>query len=155
MYDLLIKNGLLADGVADEVYNADIAIEGDKIAAIAQNIDRGLAKETIDAKGQITAPGFVDVHSHSDYYLLIDNRAESKLMQGVTTEVGGNCGYAAAPMAGEVLRSRTKDYEEQFGLKVTWSGLDEYFKTLGRKKTGRELCRAFRLQHYKGIGNRL
>ena len=136
MYDLLIKNGLLADGVSDKTYRADIAIEGDKIAAIAENIDPERAKKTIDAKGQIVAPGFVDVHSHSDYYLLIDNRAESKLMQGVTTEVGGNCGYAAAPMAGEVLTNRTKDYEEQFGLKVTWSGLDQYFATLAKKKPG-------------------
>ena len=133
MYDLLVKNGLLADGVSDEVYGADIAIEGEKIAAVTQNIDPGRAKETIDVKGQIVAPGFVDVHSHSDYYLLIDNRAESKLMQGVTTEVGGNCGYAAAPMAGEVLKNRRKDYEEQFGLNVGWSDLEQYFCALADK----------------------
>ena len=136
LYDLLVKNGLLADGVSGELYRSDIAIDGEKITAIAENIDPGQARKTIDAKGQIVAPGFVDVHSHSDYYLLIDNRAESKLMQGVTTEVGGNCGYAAAPMAGEVLKVRTKDYEEQFGLKVSWSGLDQYFATLAEKKPG-------------------
>lgn len=134
MYDLIIANGLLADGVSDKVYKADIAIENDTIAAIADKIDPERAKETVDATGLVVAPGFVDVHSHSDYYLLIDNRAESKLMQGVTTEVGGNCGYSAAPMDGEVYEVRSKDYKKQFGIDVSWRGLDEYFEKLTEAK---------------------
>lgn len=130
MFDFVIKNGLVADGESEELLKADVAISGDTIAAIEPDIDRLAAKETIDAESKIVAPGFVDAHSHSDYYLLIDPRARSKVLQGVTTEIGGNCGYAAAPMNGEVLKQRSKDYQEQFGVTVNWSDLEEYFKAL-------------------------
>lgn len=130
MFDLLIKNGLVADGDSEELYRADVAVEGDVISAVAPDISPGRAKRVIDAGGKVAAPGFVDVHSHSDYYLLIDPRARSKILQGVTTEIGGNCGYAAAPMDGETRRLRAKDYKEQFGMDVEWTGLDGYFKAL-------------------------
>lgn len=132
MYDLVIKNGMIADGVSDSPFRADLAVSGERIAAIAPDISAGLAKISIDASGMAVAPGFVDVHSHSDYYLIIDPRAESKLLQGVTTEIGGNCGYSAAPMSGELRERRVKDYQTQFGINVEWSGLTEYFSILNK-----------------------
>ncbi len=134
MFDVVIKGGLLVDGVSDTEYKADIAITGDLISAIENDIPARKARVVIDAEGQVVAPGFVDPHSHSDYYLIIDNRAESKLLQGVTTEIGGNCGYSAAPMDGALREMRAKDYKEQFGIDVTWRSLDEYFKKLAASK---------------------
>ncbi len=134
MFDILIKNGLVADGDSDQLKKVDVAIEGDRIVAVENNIDESNAGEVIDATGKVVAPGFVDIHSHSDYYLLIDPRAESKITQGVTTEVGGNCGYSAAPMSGETLERRAKDYKEQFGIDVDWTRLSEFFERLNDSK---------------------
>lgn len=136
MYDIVIKNGMVADGVTDNLNRADVVIMGDKIATVAPNVSEGLAKKVVDATDMVVAPGFVDVHSHSDYYLMIDPRAESKLLQGVTTDVGGNCGYSAAPMSGALRERRIKDYQTQFGIDVSWSNLEEYFESLSRKGHG-------------------
>ncbi|VAX25692.1 hypothetical protein MNBD_NITROSPINAE02-5 [hydrothermal vent metagenome] len=134
MYDVVIKNGLIADGNGDELYKADVAVNGDTIVAVAPSIEIDNAKDFVDAEGKVVAPGFVDVHSHSDYYLLIDPRGESKTTQGVTTELSGNCGYAAAPMSGEVFERRSRDYEKQFDICVRWNDLEGYFKTLSEAK---------------------
>ncbi|VAX17566.1 N-acyl-D-amino-acid deacylase [hydrothermal vent metagenome] len=133
MYDFIIKNGQVADGESDSLIKADVAVNGDKIVAVAPDMEPDNASKIIDADGKVVAPGFVDVHSHSDYYLIIDPRAESKIMQGVTTEIGGNCGYCAAPMSGKLRDRRAADYEKQFGIKVDWSDLTSYFTALGRK----------------------
>ena len=85
-------------------------------------------RRIIDAKGMVLAPGFVDMHSHSDYTLLIDNRAESKLRQGVTTEVVGNCGYSAAPLYSPLLEERRPEYEGLYGLPLDWRSFPEYLK---------------------------
>jgi N-acyl-D-amino-acid deacylase len=134
MFDLLVTNIKVADGVTSSLQDVDIAVTNGMIAAIAPGIDPGRARQVIDGGGKVAAPGFIDVHSHSDYYLIIDNRAHGKLLQGVTTEIGGNCGYAAAPMEGEVYDIRSKDYHTQFGIDVAWRGLDEYFKALAAAK---------------------
>jgi N-acyl-D-amino-acid deacylase len=129
MFDVIIKGGLVADGQSPELEKLDVAIKDGLIAGVAPSIQSEGAR-IIQAGGKVVAPGFVDVHSHSDYYLLIDPRAHSKLTQGVTTEIGGNCGYSAAPMGGETLRQRAKDYEAQFGIKVDWAGMGEYLRRL-------------------------
>lgn len=136
MYDTIIKNGLVADGESNHPAVADIAISGEKIAAVDKNIDPSLATRVVEANGRVVAPGFVDVHSHSDYYLIIDPGARSKLMQGVTTEIGGNCGYAAAPMAGALRERRARDYKSQFGIDVDWADLSGYFEALERRGSG-------------------
>jgi len=133
MYDFIIKNGQVADGESDSLIKADVAVNGDTIVAVATDMEPDNASKIIDADGKIVAPGFVDVHSHSDYYLIIDPRAESKIMQGVTTEIGGNCGYCAAPMSGALRDRRAADYEKQFGIKVDWADLESYFTALGAK----------------------
>ncbi|MBI5814734.1 MAG: D-aminoacylase [Nitrospinae bacterium] len=129
-YDIVIKNGLVADGDSPTMSKADIAVSRDKIVAIAPSIPADNADALVDAAGRVVAPGFVDAHSHSDYYLIIDPRAGSKVTQGVTTEVGGNCGYSAAPMSGEVAARRARDYKEQFSINVDWTRMDEYLGAL-------------------------
>ena len=134
MADIIIKNGEIIDGTGKPGYKADIALEKDKIASIGK-IEAKDADSVLDASGLVVAPGFVDIHSHSDYYLLIDPRAESKILQGVTTEVGGNCGYAAAPIFGDLLKERRRTYLKQFDIHLNWTNLSGYYEKLEEKGT--------------------
>src|SRR5579862_3749422 len=87
-YDLLIKNGKIVDGTGNPWYYGTVAIRGSKIVGLGK-VAPAAAKREIDAKGLIVSPGFVDMHSHSDFTLLEDGNAQSKIRQGVTTEALG------------------------------------------------------------------
>src|SRR4051812_46853073 len=97
-YDLVIRGGRVVDGTGNPWYAADVAVRGGKVVAVGRA--PGAAAKTIDAKGLVVAPGFIDIHSHSDETILEDGRAESKVRQGVTTEVFGE-GRSAAPAVGK------------------------------------------------------
>lgn len=133
VFDLLIEGAMVYDGLGSEPFLADVAIAGDKIAEVARSIS-GRAGRVLAAEGLAVAPGFVDIHSHSDYYLLINPLAESKIRQGVTTEVGGNCGYSAAPIGGAALEQRRSIYKDQFQLDLDWADLQDYGSRLSAKK---------------------
>ena len=106
MYDILIKNGLVVDGTGKPGYLADVAVKDGKIARIAPAI-LAEAKETIDAKGLVVAPGFVDCHNHSDKDVLTGSDCYNYLEQGVTTEICGHCGSSPAPhYSGNLLREK-------------------------------------------------
>ena len=96
MDDLLIRGGRVLDGTGAPGREADVVIAGARITEIAPGSTR-TAKREVDARGQVVAPGFIDIHTHSDYTLPLNPRAESKIRQGVTTEVVGNCGFSIAP----------------------------------------------------------
>src|SRR5580765_5712672 len=96
MDDLLIRGGHLIDGSGGPGRDADVAVREGRIAAIEPRSARP-AHRVIDARGQVVAPGFIDIHPHSDFTLPLNPRAESKIRQGVTLEVVGNCGFSAAP----------------------------------------------------------
>ena len=95
-YDILIRNGTLYDGLGAPGIAADLAILGDRITALAPRID-ATATRTIDAAGLAVTPGFIDIKTHSDFTLPINPKAESKVRQGVTTEIIGHCGFSVAP----------------------------------------------------------
>lgn len=97
MLDILIKNAEIIDGSGGKSYPGEIGIKKKRIQNIAPIIDQESAR-VIDARGLALAPGFIDIHSHTDWTILINPRAESKVRQGVTTEVVGNCGFTAAPV---------------------------------------------------------
>lgn len=100
MYDFILQGGTVVDGTGKPAYKADVAIKDGKIAEIAATIT-GAAKEVIDVTGLAVTPGFIDIHSHSDTAFLKDGRCESKLYQGVTTEVAGQCGATIYPCPAE------------------------------------------------------
>ena len=102
MHDILIKGGLLFDGSGSAGVAADVAIKDGRIAAIGSPIEEPASK-TIDAAGLAVATGFIDIKTHSDFTLPINPKAESKVRQGVTTEIIGHCGFSVAPaLAGKV-----------------------------------------------------
>src|SRR3990172_4766284 len=129
MHDLLIKDGLIIDGTGKKGYFADLAILGDLIVEIGK-FSEARARRLISAQGLVVAPGFVDIHSHSDYHLFLNPDAPSSLLQGVTTEIGGNCGYSAAPIFGEAHEERRKLYLDSFSLDPHWRTVNEYFAAL-------------------------
>jgi len=96
-WSLLIRNGSLVDGSGAPARAADVAVEGDRIVAVGPRLD-GESTRVIDAAGQVVAPGFIDMHSHSDLFYFGCPSAESKVRQGVTTEVVGMCSFSQAPM---------------------------------------------------------
>jgi N-acyl-D-amino-acid deacylase len=98
-YDTLIRGALIFDGDAVEPFQADVAIQGDKIAEIG-NIKKSAARKVVDGRGLVLAPGFIDAHTHSDFNPLIYPDLPNKILQGVTTEIVGNCGMSAAPVIG-------------------------------------------------------
>ncbi len=133
--DILIKGGTVFDGTGSAPYEADIGVSGDTITFIDRNSEAGIRKHarTIDARGLTVVPGFIDTHSHSEFTLLADPRAEGKICQGITTEINGNCGLSAAPLTGEAMKQREADLRE-FDIRERWTTFEEYFDLL--EKTG-------------------
>ena len=103
MYDILIKGGRIADGTGAPAYTADMAVLDGKIAKIAPQITAE-AKEVIDARGLVVAPGFIDVHNHSESFVFIGTDAYNYLEMGVTTQICGNCGDSIVPTHPRSLR---------------------------------------------------
>jgi N-acyl-D-amino-acid deacylase len=128
MLDILIKNGMVVDGTGRPAFKADVGIAAGRIAMVAESIKQE-AKRTIQAQGLHLSPGFIDPHTHSDLTLLVDPRAESKIRQGVTTEVIGNCGFSPAPLMG-VAVEEVRAEAELLGVDVTWASMAEYLERL-------------------------
>src|SRR5579885_813361 len=98
-YDILLRNGRLVDGAGNPSFLGDLAIRDGRIAAMGK-LDGRTAKRVIDARGLVVAPGFIDMHNHSDYTLVADGDAQSMVRQGVTTMIFGE-GGSAAPVGGK------------------------------------------------------
>ena len=96
-WSLLIRNGSVIDGTGGAAHPADVAVEGERIAAVGPGL-RGEAARVIDAAGLVVAPGFIDAHAHSDLFYFGCPSAESKVRHGVTTEVVGMCSFSQAPV---------------------------------------------------------
>jgi N-acyl-D-aspartate/D-glutamate deacylase len=129
--DLLIRGGKVYDGEGGEAYRADIAVANDRIVSVVRppGSFKGPAGLAIDAEGLSVAPGFIDTHGHSEFTLYADGRAEGKLLQGITTEINGNCGLSAGPLYAAAFEHREADLAEA-GINERWNTLGEYLSLL-------------------------
>lgn len=133
MYDVLIKHGTLIDGSGEPMFQGDLAIQEDKIAAIG-NVD-GAAERIIDARGKYITPGFIDVNNHADTYweLFHHPSLESLLYQGVTTVVGGNSGSSLAPLTHpDIIRSIQK-WTDVSKINLNWLTMKEFFSAIEKR----------------------
>lgn len=129
-FDVVIRGALVLDGTGAEALAADIGIVGDRLAAIGR-IAPEQARRVIDATGLHVAPGFIDIHTHSDGDILEYPTADSRVRQGVTTEVTGNCGGSAAPLAGADADRVRAEWNVE-GVDASGTGLASYCDRLAR-----------------------
>jgi len=128
-YDIVIMNGTVVDGLSMRPFQADLGIEGDRIRTLGR-LSSAEARTVLDASGKIVAPGFIDIHAHTDAReLLLNPRGESKIRQGVTTEISGNCGDSSFPLSKDISEEE-RQYLERSGLTRDWSDLEGYFSRL-------------------------
>ncbi|MBF0564981.1 MAG: D-aminoacylase [Nitrospirae bacterium] len=135
MIDILIKNALIYDGTGNAPYEGCVAVEGDTISYAGPSIAGLVAVRTIDAGGMAVTPGFIDVHSHSEFSLFRYPDARSKLLQGVTTEVNGNCGFSAAPINNDARQHMEKEFET-YGITDRWEDFGLFNDYLRARRPG-------------------
>jgi N-acyl-D-amino-acid deacylase len=145
-FDIVIRNGLILDGLGKPAQKMDLGIAGDKITAI-ENLQTATSDVVIDATGLVVSPGFIDIHTHTDVELLVNPNAESKIHQGITTEVSGNCGYATFPLNDEDFKELDESVFEQYSVHVSWQDLPGLLNTLEKKKI------SFNYATFTGHGN--
>ncbi len=134
-YDIIIKNGKIVDGAGNPWYYADIGIKDGIIEKIRPKLKETAAKE-IDAKGLMVCPGFIDMHTHTDFLLAIYTRMDSAMRQGITTSVVGMCGESMAPIPHEKLDEFKKLFSSLTpmggDLKITWNTYKEYLEEMDK-----------------------
>ena len=134
--DLVIRGGTVVDGTGASPYVADVAIAGGRIIHVGGVAEVQEGERCLEASGLLVAPGFIDIHSHSDFTLTVDPRAVSSIAQGVTLEVVGNCGHGCAPIGDlEAVKSNVYGYCEDHP--ISWGTVAEYLMNnsyrLGKK----------------------
>lgn len=130
MYDLVVRDGKVFTGAGNPWFKADIAVKEGRIVEVGKIL--GDAKEVIDARGLAVSPGFIDLHDHSDYTIMVNREADSKVHMGVSTTVFASCGSGAAPL-NEKMREEIRRFSpflEETGVKVDWSTMEEYLSRL-------------------------
>lgn len=135
MFDLIIKGGEVADGTGAPVYAADVAVKDGVIAAVGR-LDGAECAETADAEGLTAAPGFIDMHTHSDFTLLADGRAQSQVHQGVTTEAVGQCGISCAPVRADDVIPLVSPWYEPSCRHKKWRSFGGYLDALEETPLG-------------------
>ncbi|PNX50400.1 MAG: hypothetical protein BV458_13275 [Thermoplasmata archaeon M9B2D] len=128
--DLLLKNGLVYDGSGDAPFRGNVGIKGDRI--VLSGSETAESEVVIDIDGLCVSPGFVDTHGHSEFNMIAAPECESKVLQGVTTEINGNCGLSAGPLLNDAKIRREADFVEA-GIPYRWNSLKEYFVYLNER----------------------
>ena len=142
---LIIKGGSIVDGTGAKARPGDIRIDDGTITWVGEGGRDGA--EVLDASGKTVCPGFIDFHSHTDMTLLVNPTAESKLAQGVTLEVCGNCGSSDAPILDPEAREHARKSLEKMGASFNWGSMGEMLDALEQAGTGVNFCT------YVGHGN--
>src|SRR5947209_8939406 len=135
--DLVITNGHIIDGTGSPWYSGDIGISNGKIAAIG-NLSEAARKRTIDARGMIVAPGFIDMLGQSEITILVDPRLPSKIYQGITTEITGE-GGSAAPLNDSIIQNDRPSYAH-YHVTPDWRTFRQYFARLEKQGMGINLA---------------
>ena len=131
MFDLVIRNASLIDGSGSDPRASDLGVREGRVAAVGAIPDSVDTAREIDAAGRVLAPGFIDIHTHSDLTLVEDGTGESKLRQGVTTEVVGNCSFAAFPIEPTRIDLHADHLARATAAIVPWwTDLDGYARAL-------------------------
>jgi N-acyl-D-amino-acid deacylase len=145
-WSLLVRGGTVVDGSGAPGRRADVAVEGERIAAVAPSLT-GEAARVVDATGKVVAPGFIDMHSHSDLFYFACPSAESKIRQGVTTEVVGMCSFSQAPVRPD-HQALVKGWVGGIGLtpELQWETFGQYLDAL------RSVRPAVNVAHFVGHG---
>ena len=136
-YDILLKNGTIVDGTGNPWFKADVAIKGARIEAIG-SLAHATARTVVDVSGLVVSPGFIDMLGQSEFRLLVDGRAMSKISQGVTTEITGE-GGSAAPMNERTIAGM-KSWMDRYNKRIDWTDFEGYFRTLEKSKTAINLA---------------
>ena len=136
-FDLVITNGHIVDGTGSPWYSGDIGIRDGRIAAIG-NLSSAARKRTVDAKGRVVAPGFVDMLGQSETTILVDPRLPSKIYQGITTEITGE-GGSAAPLNDAIIANDRPGYEH-YKINPDWRTFRQYFSRLEKQGMGINLA---------------
>jgi len=132
-FEVIIRNGLILDGLGSEAVKSDIGILGEKISVMG-NLSQAQAKIEIDATNLIVSPGFIDIHTHTDTELLVDPKGISKILQGVTTEISGNCGSSPFPLTQEDGSALGESLKERYGLEENWFDITGFLGALEKNK---------------------
>ena len=138
MTDLLIRGGTVVDGTGAAGVRADVAITDGRVTEIGAVTARR-AMRMIDARDMVVAPGFIDIHSHSDESMFVNSALESALHQGVTLVVCGNCGGSSAPVRGLAAEEADRDLD-RLGVKRTWSHFYEYAAAVEKNGASINVC---------------
>ncbi len=134
MVDVVIVNGRLIDGSGAPAFPATVVVEGGRVRILRGESPRVEGAEVVDATGRVVAPGFVDLHTHSDVSDLSDPGAISAIEQGVTTQVVGLCGFSAGPVSAETVATMVAE-EPVFGfpgVDWSWTSIGGYLETVNR-----------------------
>ncbi len=138
MFDILIKDGMVIDGSGNPWYKADIGVKQGKIVSIAHSLEDDHAKEVVNASGLTVAPGFIDMHSHSDLMLFEKPEAEEKTRQGITTELLGQDGIGVAPISENNIHNWRQVLSGLAGnpdINWQWRSFGSYLDALQERKT--------------------
>ena len=147
---LIFENATLIDGTGSPAQRAEVAIEGERISAIADIFPAEFKARSacIDLHGRVLAPGFVDIHAHGELEPLADNSAAGKVACGVTTEISGNCGHSPFPLLGPLRERFEREARDEWkwpASALNWTTAAEYFDVLDRKRSA--INRGFLLGH--------
>ena len=155
-YDLIIRGASIYDGSGAPPFIGDVSIRGDRIVEVGETTSGGrggpphIAAREIDARGLAVAPGFIDVHSHDDFAIFVTPEMDFKTMQGVTTDIVGNCGLGAAPfgVSRRMFASMGADAKTP-----AWDGYPGYFDAVDRNPPSLNVACARRSRHSQVRGD--
>ena len=136
-FDLVIRNGRIVDGTGSPWYSGDIGIVDGRVAQIGR-LESAKARRTIDARGLVVAPGFIDMLGQSELSILVNPHLPSKIFQGITTEITGE-GGSIAPQTEQLLRADRSGYAH-YGIKADWTTFGQYFARLEKQGIGINLA---------------